>query len=172
MDEVLIAKLTKCIADHCPPIAQDPDKLRMHAIRICFFQSKHERLMRRFSGQDVLYELDRHLRMAEVQLKRLHDEHKAALSSLSYLMPAMSIEDKMAQQNGVQPEKRNFKKRITIERTNDAGAMEVEIKEADVEIEVMPQNPNKLANRHEAILFCARVLRPLSARSLGNQHHA
>lgn len=151
MDEALIADLMRCIAKRCRPIAQQPDKLRQHAIRIWWFRENHESAMRRFSGQDVLLDLDRHLRLAEAHILKFKDDHPKAFGSVIHAMPSLTIEDREAQRKNVQPIPHTVRRRFEIERTNRNGEVEKEVKEDCVEVEIMPQNPDKLSNRLEAI---------------------
>jgi hypothetical protein len=87
MDEALLAELRRCIAKHCRPIAKQPDKLRQNAIRICWFRENHEEAMRRFSGQDVLLDLDRYLRLAEAEIQKFRDSHPKAFATVIHRMP-------------------------------------------------------------------------------------
>lgn len=123
--------------------------------------------MRRFSGQDVLLDLDRYLRLAEAQIHKFKDDHPKAFGSAIHAMPSLTIEDREAQRNNVQPIPHTVRRRFEIERTNRKGEVEKEVKEDSVEVEIMPQNPDKLSNRLEAIASLRAGLRNFKRSHIG-----
>lgn len=107
--------------------------------------------MWRFSGQDVLLDMDRYLRLAEAQIQKFRDSHPKAFATVIHRMPSLAIEDREAQHNNVQPVPHTVRRHVEIERTNRHGEVQREVKEDFVKVEFMPQNSDKLSNRLEAI---------------------
>jgi len=123
--------------------------------------------MRRFSGQDVLLDLDRYLRLAEAQIQKFRDSHPKAFATVIHRMPSLAIEDREAQHNNVQPVPHTVRRRVEIERTNRYGEVQREVKEDFVEVEIMPQNSDKFSNRLEAIASIRAGLRELKRSYVG-----
>lgn len=127
--------------------------------------------MRRFSGHDVLLDLDRYLRLAEAQIHKLRDNHPKAFATVIHRMPTLAIEDREAQYNNVQPVPHTVRRRVEIERTNRHGEVQREVKEDFVEVEFMPQNPDKFSNRLEAIASIRAGLSELKKSYVGKAPH-
>lgn len=160
--------LIACIAHHCPPIKNQSDLLKRHAVRIMIFQSHHERIMRRFSGQEKLIEIERHLRQAELKLNTLQNEHADVFGSVVQAMPDTNFEQREANQNGIPPVTEQAVKRTIVEWIDKrSGDVRCEQKEELITISRLPENPEKLQNRLEAISSIREGIKKFSQSYVG-----